>query len=85
MVDGAGVIPLPAAYSSHVEATANMIVSRVIASSWLCLKFIFNLLLGPGGPGGGSGLPVSGGDRRLWADSGPNPGIFNFHFGIKHS
>ncbi len=32
----------------------------------------------PGGPGGGSGLPFSQGNLRFWADSGPNPGIFNF-------
>jgi hypothetical protein len=28
----------------------------------------------PGGSGGGSGLSFSLGDRRLWADSGPDPG-----------
>ena len=43
---------------------------------------IFNFCLGPGGPGGGSGLPFSQGNRRLWADSGPNPDIFNFDFGL---
>ncbi len=42
------------------------------------LKMIFNFLLGPGGPGGGSGLPFSLGNRRFWADSGPNPRIFIF-------
>ena len=49
------------------------------------LKIIFNFVLGPGGPEGGSGLPFSEGNRRFWADSGPNPGIFNFDFGLKHS
>ncbi len=49
------------------------------------LKMIFNFSLGPGGPGGGSGLSFSYGNRRFWADSGPNPGIFNFYFGRKHS
>ncbi len=49
------------------------------------LKQIFNFLLGPGGPGGGSGLPCSSGNRRFWADSGPNPEIFNFYFGPTHS
>ncbi len=53
------------------------------------LKMIFNFVLGPplprGGPGGGSGLQFSQGNRRCWADSGPNPGIFNFDFGLKHS
>jgi hypothetical protein len=49
------------------------------------LKMIFVFFTGPGGPGGGSGLPFSKGHRRFWADSGPNPGIFNFYFGPKHS
>ncbi len=52
------------------------------------LKIIFNFVLGPpppGGPGGGSGLPFSHGNRRFWADSGPDPGIFDFNFGLKHS
>ncbi len=38
---------------------------------------IFNFVLGPpppGGPGGGSGLPFSWGNRRLWAGSDPDPG-----------
>ena len=34
------------------------------------LKMIFNFLLGPGGPGGGSGLPFPEGNHRFWADSG---------------
>ncbi len=42
-------------------------------------------LLGPGGPGGGSGLPFSQGDLRFWADSGPNPKFVNCYFGPKHS
>ena len=46
---------------------------------------IFNFYLGPGGSGGGSGLPFSDGNRRFVADSGPKPGIFNFYFGFKHS
>ena len=49
------------------------------------LKIIFNLFLGPEGPGGGSGLSFSEGNSRFWADSGPNLGIFNFYFGLKHS
>ncbi len=53
------------------------------------LHMIFNFVLGPpprpGGPGGGSGLSFSDGNRRFWAESGPNPGIFNFYFGLKHS
>ena len=49
------------------------------------LKMIFNFALGPGGPGGGSGLPFSSGNHRYWADSGPNPKIFNFYVGLKHS
>jgi hypothetical protein len=36
------------------------------------LKFVFNFVLGPRGPGGGSGLPFSKGNHRFWADSGPN-------------
>ncbi len=42
----------------------------------LKMIFIFLFLTPPPGPGGGSGLPFSLGDRRFWADSGPNPGIF---------
>ncbi len=49
------------------------------------LKTIFNFLLGPGGSGGGSGLPCPSGNRRFLADSGRNPGIFNFYFGLKRS
>jgi hypothetical protein len=52
------------------------------------LKMIFNFFLAPsppGGPGGGSGVPFSEGNRRFWADSGLNPVIFNFNFGLKHS
>ncbi len=49
------------------------------------LKMIFNFILGPGGPGGGSGLPFSEGNHRCLADSGPNPKKFNFYFGPKHS
>ena len=62
--------------------------SLVIAletSDLAVLNMIFNFFLGPGGPGGGSGLPFSEGNRRFWADSGPSPGIFNFDFGLKHS
>ncbi len=49
------------------------------------LNMIFIFFLGPGGPGGGSGLPFSSGNHRFWADSGPNPKIFNFYFGPKPS
>jgi hypothetical protein len=41
------------------------------------LKTIFNFDRGPPsprGPGGGSELPFSSGDRRFWADSDPDPG-----------
>ncbi len=54
------------------------------------LKVIFNFVLGSpssGGPGGGSGLPSSGGNRRFWADSRPNPEgnyNYNFHLDLKY-
>ncbi len=52
------------------------------------LNTIFNFVLGPpppGGPGGGSGLPFYNGNRMFWADSGPNPVIFNLYFGLKRT
>ncbi len=45
------------------------------------LKTIFNVVLAlpfPGGPWGGSGLSFPFGDRRFWADSGPDLGVIYF-------